>query len=59
MMNNKYWQIEDFEEFEEQIDNQKKKVNKQGKRKWREIEAYKDRKREQKELASYDCYSMM
>lgn len=59
MMKNKYWQIEDFDDFEEQSELQKKKVNKQNKRKWREIEAYKDRRREQLELASYDCYSMV
>lgn len=58
-MKNKYWQIEEFDEFEDQIETQKKKAIKQNKRKWREIEAYKDRKREQRELASYDCYSMM
>jgi hypothetical protein len=57
-MKNKYWQIEDFDEFEEGSDIQKKKVNKQKKRKWREIEAYKDRKRERQELASYDYLSL-
>ena len=54
MMKNKYWQIEDFDDFEEQTELQKKKVNKQNKRKWREIEAIQDRQRLAKELTDLD-----
>lgn len=49
------WQ-EEFDEFEQQFNFDKKKSSKQVKRKWREIEAFKDRRREQRELASYDSY---
>ena len=58
-MESKYWQMENFEEFDEQLDVQKKKTNKQNKRKWREIEAYKDRRKEQRELVSYNCFSIV
>ncbi|WP_085297062.1 DUF3545 family protein [Cognaticolwellia mytili] len=59
MMKNKYWQIEEFDEFDDQLETQKKKVNRQSKRKWREIEAYKDRRREQRELAYFDNFVIL
>ncbi len=59
MMKDKYWQIEEFDEFDDQLETQKKKANKQNTRKWREIEAYKDRRREQRELAYFDSFAII
>lgn len=44
----------DFDEFEEHY--QKKKMAKQKKRSWREIEAYKEKQRERKAVDEYEHY---
>ena len=45
------WQDEENTEIDDSFDFQKKKNTKQAKRKWREIEAFKEQKRMQRELA--------
>lgn len=57
-MQGKEWQEDDFSEFDETSESHKKKHAKQPKRKWREIEVIKERRREKRELASFD-YSYM
>ncbi|MFT6195248.1 MAG: hypothetical protein ACJASU_002160 [Cognaticolwellia sp.] len=56
MMQSKEWQEENLNDVDAYFDNQKKKKNKQAKRKWQEIEAFKEEKRMQREMASYDDY---
>tara|TARA_R110000744_G_scaffold308704_1_gene416745 strand:- start:8153 stop:8329 length:177 start_codon:yes stop_codon:yes gene_type:complete len=57
-MQAKNWQEENLNDIEEYFDYQKKKNSKKAKRKWREIEAFKEQKRMQREMASYDSYVM-
>ncbi|MBA6290767.1 DUF3545 family protein [Colwellia sp. MB3u-70] len=55
-MQSKEWQEENLNDIDAYFDNQKKKSSKQAKRKWQEIEAFKEEKRMQREMASYDDY---
>ncbi|MFT6920315.1 MAG: hypothetical protein ACJA2G_002964 [Cognaticolwellia sp.] len=55
-MQSKEWQEENLNDIDAYFDNQKKKNSKQVKRKWQEIEAFKEKKRMQREMASYDDY---
>ena len=48
------WQDFDFEEFEESLE--KKRIKKQNKRKWREIEAFKEKRIEEKFMDLNDHY---
>jgi hypothetical protein len=57
MMQNNDWLGFDFDEFEEP--QEKKKTIKQNKRKWREIEKFKDRQRERKVMDINDHYYSM
>lgn len=57
MMQNNDWLDFDFDEFEEP--QEKKKTIKQNKRKWREIEKFKDRQRERKVMDINDHYYSM
>ncbi|MGB2738977.1 MAG: DUF3545 family protein [Cognaticolwellia sp.] len=57
-MQSKEWQEDDFNNIDDYFDYHKKKNTKQSKRKWREIEAFKEQKRMQREIASYDSYVM-
>jgi hypothetical protein len=57
MMQNNDWLGFDFDEFEEP--QEKKKTIKQSKRKWREIEKFKDRQRERKVMDINDHYYSM
>jgi hypothetical protein len=54
MMKEDDWLELDFDEFEEHY--QKKKMAKQKKRSWREIEAYKEKQRERKAVDEYEHY---
>ncbi|MBL4764535.1 MAG: DUF3545 family protein [Colwellia sp.] len=56
-MQNNTWQDFYFDEFEEQ--HEKKKNKRQSKRKWREIEEFKDRQRERKVMDINDHYYSM
>ncbi|NQY89316.1 MAG: DUF3545 family protein [Colwellia sp.] len=56
-MQNNIWQDFDFDEFEEQ--HEKKKSKRQSKRKWREIEEFKDRQIERKVMDINDHYYSM
>jgi len=56
-MQNNDWLDFDFDEFEEP--QEKKKTIKQNKRKWREIEKFKDRQRERKVMDINDHYYSM
>jgi hypothetical protein len=49
-MQDEQWQELDFSDFEEDTEFEKKKSKRQSKRKWREIEAYKDERRVKREL---------
>ncbi|WP_440874068.1 DUF3545 family protein [Thalassotalea sp. PLHSN55] len=52
------WEKElEFDELDEQSFNAKKRNAKQRKRKWREIEAFKEQQRIHKEMELYDSYS--
>lgn len=51
---NLYWQDFDFEAFVESLE--KKKTKKQNKRKWREIEAFKEKQIERKFMDVNDHY---
>ena len=53
-MQAKDWPEENVNDLDDYFDNQKRKSNKQSKRKWREIVAFK----EQREMESYDDYLM-
>ena len=53
-MQTKEWQEADYSDLDDALDFQKKKNTKQSKRKWREIEAFKEQKRMQREMASFD-----
>lgn len=55
-MQDNQWQELDFSEFEEHEQFEKKKSKKQNKRKWREIEAYKEQQRVNKETDYSDKY---
>ena len=55
-MQPKEWQEENLNDIDADFDNQNKKNSKQAKRKWQEIEAFKEEKRMQREMASYDDY---
>jgi len=55
-MQSEEWQEENLNDIDAYFDNQKKKSSKQAKRKWQEIEAFKEEKRMQREMASYDDY---
>ncbi|MBA6225052.1 MULTISPECIES: DUF3545 family protein [unclassified Colwellia] len=55
-MQSKEWQEENLNDIDAYFDNQKKKNSKQAKRKWQEIEAFKEKQRMQREMASYDDY---
>ena len=50
VMHNTNWEDFDFDELEEPSD--KKFIKKKSNRKWREIEAFKDRQRERKAMIS-------
>ena len=52
------WQELDFNDLEDDEQFEKKKSKKINRRKWREIEAFKEQKRMQQELASYEDYVM-
>ncbi len=52
-MNDSFWHDTDMSDFDELPIIEKKRHKKQSKRKWREIEALKEQRREQKEVASY------
>jgi len=56
-MQNNTWQEFDFEEFEGSLE--KKKTKKLNKRKWREIEEFKERQRERKVMNVNDHYFSM
>lgn len=53
-MQNNNWEDFDFDEFEEP--HEKKKGKRLGKRKWREIEDFKERQRERKVMDINDHY---
>lgn len=53
-MQNNNWEDFDFDEFEEP--HEKKKSKRLGKRKWREIEEFKERQRERKVMDINDHY---
>jgi ribosomal protein S4 len=55
-MQNEQWQELDLTEFEDDVEFEKKKGKKQNKRKWREIEDYKEQQREKRELDFSDNY---
>lgn len=57
IMQNNDWQDFDFKEFEEE--SEKNKSKKQNKRKWREIEKFKDSQRERKVMDVNDHYYSM
>ena len=57
-MQTKKWPEENVYDFDDYFDNQQRKNNKQSKRKWREIEAFKEQRRMQQEMQSYDDYLM-
>lgn len=57
-MQPKEWQEENYNDIDDYFDSQKKKNSKQSKRKWREIEAFKEQKRMQREIAAFDDYVM-
>ncbi|UUO21930.1 DUF3545 family protein [Colwellia sp. M166] len=57
-MQTKKWPEENVNDFDDYFDNQQRKNNKQSKRKWREIEAFKEQRRMQQEMQSYDDYLM-
>ena len=52
----KQYKEENQDELDDDVEYQHKKNSKQVKRKWREIEALKEQKRAQREIASYDDY---
>ena len=56
-MQNDTWQEFDFDEFEES--QEKKKSKKLHKRKWREIEAFKEKQRDRKIMNMNDHYYSM
>lgn len=58
-MKDEQWQELEFNDAEELEQLEKKKQKKNTKRKWREIEALKERNRELKELAYYDDFYAM
>ena len=51
-MQAKDWPEENVNDLDDYFDNQKRKSNKQSKRKWREIEAFKEQKRMQRKIAT-------
>ena len=55
-MQDNEWQEFDFSEFEDQQEFVKKNAKKQNKRKWREIEAYKEQLRVKKEIGFCELY---
>jgi len=57
-MQSKEWHEENLNDIDDYFDAQKKKNSKQSKRKWREIEAFKEQKRMQREIEDYDSYAM-
>ncbi|MBA6391486.1 DUF3545 family protein [Colwellia sp. BRX10-3] len=57
-MQTKEWQEKDLNDIDDYFDYQQIKNKQQAKRKWREIEALKEQKRMQREIASYDSYAM-
>lgn len=50
------WKELDFNDIEDQVEYEKKKSKKQSKRKWREIEAFKDQQRERREMELNESY---
>lgn len=56
-MQNNDWQDFDFEEFIDSLE--KRKTKKQNKRKWREIEAFKEKQIERKFMDLNDHYHSM
>jgi hypothetical protein len=58
-MKDSQWQELDFSEFEDEEQFEKKKNKIQKKRKWREIEAYKEQQRERKFMDVNDHYYSM
>ena len=58
-MKDSQWQELDFSEFEDEEQFEKKKNKIQKKRKWREIEAYKEQQRERKFMDMNDHYYSM
>ena len=57
-MQSKEWLEDSYNDTDEHTEYQLKKNSKQAKRKWREIEALKEQKRIQREIAFYDSYTM-
>ncbi|WP_223270384.1 DUF3545 family protein [Colwellia sp. C1TZA3] len=55
-MQPKEWQEENLNDIDDYFEHQKKKNSKQAKRKWQEIEAFKEKKSMQREMVSYDDY---
>jgi len=55
-MKNEQWQELDFSDFDEQDEFEKKKNKKLNKRKWREIEAFKERQLEKRETDYSENY---
>ena len=58
-MKDSQWHELDFSEFEDEEQFEKKKNKIQKKRKWREIEAYKEQQRERKFMDMNDHYYSM
>lgn len=58
-MKDSQWQELDFSDFEEEDQFERKRSKKQYKRKWREIEAYKEQERERKFMDFNDHYYSM
>jgi plasmid stabilization system protein ParE len=57
-MQTKEWQEKGLNDIDDYFDYQQINNKQQAKRKWREIEALKEHKRMQREIASYDSYAM-
>jgi hypothetical protein len=57
-MQTKEWQEKDLNDIDDYSDYQQVKNKQQAKSKWREIEALKEKKRMQREIAYYDSYAM-
>jgi len=54
-MRSKQWPEENLNDIDDYFDYQKKKNSKPSKGKWREIEAFKEQKKLQREIESYDA----
>jgi len=56
IMQDEQWQELDGSDFDDDVEFEKKKSKKQNKRKWREIEDYKEQQREKRELDFSENY---